>query len=74
MADYLLLSTCYVLRKKPRTVVVRGFLLFYPGAELLSRLRSIIAAAGLTVVFGMGTGVAPPLWAPGIFWTMDFRL
>ena len=26
---------------------------------------SIIGAAGLTTVFGMGTGVAPLLWSPG---------
>ena len=24
------------------------------------------ALAGLTAVFGMGTGVAPPVWPPGI--------
>jgi len=39
----------------------------YPGLVLLS--HSIGAAVpsaleGLTAVFGMGTGVAPPLWRP----------
>jgi hypothetical protein len=28
---------------------------------------NIIGAAGLTTVFGMGTGVSPPLWSPGNF-------
>ena len=27
--------------------------------------RTIIGPAGLTAVFGMGTGVAPPVWSPG---------
>ena len=34
------------------------------GNDLLSRGGSIIGAAGLTAVFGMGTGVTPPLWSP----------
>ncbi len=29
--------------------------------------NSTIGAVGLTSVFGMGTGVAPPLWSPGIY-------
>ena len=37
------------------------------GDYLLSRLVSTtIGATGLTAVFGMGTGVAPLLWAAGI--------
>ena len=27
---------------------------------------TIIGPTGLTAVFGMGTGVAPPVWSPGI--------
>ena len=27
---------------------------------------TIMGPAGLTAVFGMGTGVAPPVWSPGI--------
>ncbi len=27
---------------------------------------TIMGLAGLTAVFGMGTGVAPPVWSPGI--------
>ena len=34
------------------------------GGDLLSRWRSIIGPAGLTAVFGMGTGVAPRVWPP----------
>ena len=26
---------------------------------------TIMGLAGLTAVFGMGTGVAPPVWSPG---------
>jgi hypothetical protein len=36
-----------------------------PGDDRLSRLRTIMGLAGLTAVFGMGTGVAPPVWSPG---------
>ncbi len=34
------------------------------GNDLLSRGGSIIGVAGLTAVFGMETGVTPPLWSP----------
>ena len=27
---------------------------------------TIMGPTGLTAVFGMGTGVAPPVWSPGI--------
>ena len=37
-----------------------------PGDDRLSRFRTIMGLAGLTAVFGMGTGVAPPAWSPGI--------
>ena len=36
-----------------------------PGDHRLSRLCTIMGPAGLTAVFGMGTGVAPPVWSPG---------
>src|SRR5438132_12727714 len=42
---------------------------FYPGPDLFSRgptSRVASALAGLTAVFGMGTGVAPPLQGPRI--------
>ena len=42
----------------------------YPGSDLLSHAVAHevpSALEGLTSVFGMGTGVAPPLWPPGIF-------
>jgi hypothetical protein len=38
-----------------------------PGGDLLSQGASPqvpSARAGLTAVFGMGTGVSPPLWPP----------
>src|SRR5262249_22010670 len=41
----------------------------YPGSDLLSRaVTSAVPSAleGLTAVFGMGTGVAPPVRPPGI--------
>ena len=37
-----------------------------PGDDRLSRQSTIMGPAGLTAVFGMGTGVAPPVWSPGI--------
>jgi hypothetical protein len=37
-----------------------------PGDDRLSRWCTIMGPAGLTAVFGMGTGVAPPVWSPGI--------
>jgi hypothetical protein len=43
--------------------------MFYPGSDLLSHaVTSAVPSAleGLTSVFGMGTGVAPPASPPGI--------
>ena len=37
-----------------------------PGDDRLSRDCTIMGPAGLTAVFGMGTGVAPRVWSPGI--------
>ena len=49
----------------PPRVESRGRLDEDPGDDRLSRLRTIMGPAGLTAVFGMGTGVAPPVWSPG---------
>ena len=43
-----------------------------PGTALLSHpvSRAVSSAlAGLTSEFGMGSGVSPPLWAPGFLFT-----
>ena len=44
-----------------------------PGDDRLSRDCAIMGPAGLTAVFGMGTGVAPPAWSPGKRAAGDFR-
>jgi hypothetical protein len=41
-----------------------GFVVEDSGDNRLSRRSTIIGLAGLTAVFGMGTGVAPPVWSP----------
>jgi hypothetical protein len=44
-----------------------GLIKIFPGGDLLSRgltPRVPSALEGLTTVFGMGTGVAPPLYPP----------
>jgi hypothetical protein len=52
-------------KRTPRVARVRsGEFEFTAGGDLLSRWRSIIGPAGLTAVFGMGTGVAPRVWPP----------
>ncbi len=54
--------------KSPLTLRSAGFCL-YPGSVLLSHcLAAAVSSAleGLTAVFGMGTGVTPPVWPPGI--------
>ena len=51
--------------KRPRTLSRRSR--FYPGPDLFSRgptSRVSSALVGLTTVFGMGTGVTPPLEGP----------
>ena len=37
-----------------------------PGDNRLSRRSTIMGPTGLTAVFGMGTGVTPPVSSPGI--------
>ena len=52
--------------KKPATRA--GFFVLIPGDVLLSHTvaRGVPSALeGLTTVFEMGTGVAPPVWSPG---------
>ena len=41
---------------------------FNPGNDLLSHPLEVVPSAleGLTALFGMGRGVAPPPWSPGI--------
>ena len=54
--------------KPPRAKAQRGFVR-NPGGDLLSQGASPqvpSARAGLTAVFGMGTGVSPPPWPPEI--------
>ena len=43
-----------------------GLSLEDPGDHRLSRQSTIMGPAGLTAVFGMGTGVTPPVWSPRI--------
>ena len=55
---------------KARETMTRAFII-YPGSDLLSHaVTSAVPSAleGLTTVFGMGTGVAPPALPPGIPW------
>ena len=54
------------INKKAR-FLQRAFSFFIPGSALLSHAVSHAvpsALEGLTSVFGMGTGVTPPLWPP----------
>ncbi len=56
-------------KKKPR-VKTRGFSFNLALPTFPGRLQpSIIGAADLTAVFGMGTGISPQLYAPEIFVT-----
>ena len=51
-------------KKRPVRIFGRG-VEGKPGDDLLSRWSAVSSArAGLTAVFGMGTGVALPLWSP----------
>src|SRR5437763_2701707 len=61
-------STLPRTRREPR--IDRGSRENYSGDDLLSQGESPqvpSALAGLTSVFGMGTGVTPPLWPPETF-------
>ena len=52
----------------PRSLTTPGRVRFGmedPGDDRLSRWCTIMGPAGLTAVFGMGTGVAPPVSSPG---------
>lgn len=55
-------------KKSPHVLLVWAFRI-NPGGDLLSRAVAHAvpsALEGFTSVFGMGTGVSPPLWPPGI--------
>ena len=52
-------------KNAPRPVGDGGRGVRDPGDDRLSRLSTIMGPAGLTAVFGMGTGVAPRVWSPG---------
>src|SRR6185369_245482 len=46
----------------------------FPGGDLLShRVSPAVPSAleNLTSEFGMGSGVAPPVWPPEIFWCLE---
>ena len=55
-------------RKKaaPELVGSSGAAVWDSGDDRLSRRCTIMGPAGLTAVFGMGTGVTPPVWSPEI--------
>ncbi len=60
--------------KSPRTNA-RAFVQIKSGGDLLSQgvyPQVPLARAGLTAVFGMGTGVSPPLWPPEIMCLLGF--
>ena len=44
--------------------LARLFMLRIPAITDFRAKGTIIGPAGLTAVFGMGTGVAPPVWSP----------
>jgi hypothetical protein len=58
--------TTRVPRKEPPPVLAKrsGGGLFDPAMTDFRACGTIIGLAGLTAVFGMGTGVAPPVWSP----------
>jgi hypothetical protein len=53
-------------KKRRRRTLFRGCggVVLGSGDDRLSRSRTIMGPAGLTAVFGMGTGGAPPVWSP----------
>jgi hypothetical protein len=56
------------VRARERGALRRPFQRRTPGDDLLSQevyLQVPSARAGLTAVFGMGTGMTPPPWPPG---------
>ena len=60
---------CYGVEKSERPGSFGPGAVIYPGGYLLSHaVTSAVPSAqeGLTSVFGMGTGVAPPAMPPGI--------
>src|SRR5262245_12857946 len=61
--------------RRPGACPERRAMMNYPGDDLLFHTvtRAVPSAQeGLTSVFGMGTGVAPPLRSPGILESRSF--
>ena len=68
-------STHRLRRTQQSARTFRSGRLNYPGSDLLSHaVTSAVPSAleGLTSVFGMGTGVAPPASPPGIGWQLAY--
>jgi hypothetical protein len=59
------------VRKKnpPRTnsLVLGRFMMKIPAITDFRAKGTIMGLAGLTAVFGMGTGVTPPVWSPEMY-------
>jgi hypothetical protein len=53
-------------KKPPSSRGGRGLFCKIPAMTDFRARGTIMGLAGLTAVFGMGTGVAPPVWSPGI--------
>ena len=56
-------------RNPPRTIdlVLGGFVVKIPAITDFRAKGTIMGLAGLTAVFGMGTGVTPPVWSPEMY-------
>ena len=56
-------------KKPPRTkdLVLGGFMERIPAITDFRAKGTIMGLAGLTAVFGMGTGVTPPVWSPEMY-------
>jgi hypothetical protein len=71
------------IRPEPRSFLAQvGFIVKIPAITDFRTKGTIIGPAGLTAVFGMGTGVTPPVWSPEMYpaggqarpGTLDFRI
>ena len=56
-------------KNPPRTnaLVLGGFVVRIPAITDFRARGTIMGLAGLTAVFGMGTGVTPPVWSPEMY-------
>jgi len=62
-------------KKTPDELTSPGVMYFYPALTYsLTWDSNTIGTKSLTTVFGMGTGVAFSLWAPGLTLFMYFRI